>query len=250
MSESRGDKNSSMTPMSIRSVAVAFDDAYNKNANEDEQYMRNPLLTAKPVSRNVTPLPHILIATSTPSLSDQKRTSRANSYDQLDIALRENKILRSQIDQYNNTADDSDVGTRNENTYNSNLNNNINNHVSSSTSPSLATANTTNLLAASSDSNTALTALTTLLKNERSQLSEAQVQLQRSEIDLALARQECEHSEKTILTLQCDINALREELRRTDTLHGQIQEQLRSTTKKAFSEKDNETISSGLVPFN
>jgi hypothetical protein len=76
------------------------------------------------------------------------------------------------------------------------------------------------------------------------------VQLQRSEIDLALARQECEHSEKTILTLQGDINALREELRRTDSLHGQRQEQLRSTTKKAFSEKDNETMSSGLVLLN
>ena len=205
-------------------------------------------MTAKSVSRTVTPLPHILIATSTPSLSDQKRTSRANSYDRLDIALRENKILRSQIDQYNNTAEDSDVGTRNENTYNTTIS--ITTSAVPPVSPSLETANTTNLLAASSDSNTALTALTTLLKNERSQLSEAQVQLQRSEIDLALARQECEHSEKTILTLQGDINALREELRRTDTLHGQLQEQLRSTTKKAFSEKDNETMSSGLVLFN
>ena len=256
MSGSPGDKNSTLTPMSIRSVAVAFDDAYNNNRNDEEQYMRNPLLTAKAVSNNNTPQPHILVSTTcTPLQSNKLRTSRANSYDRLDIALRENKILRSQIDQYNNTADDSDIGTRNETPFNSihnnknNNNNNSNIQPSSSTSPSLETANTSNMLTANADSNTALTALAALLKDERSQLSEAQTQLQRSQIDLALARQECEHNAKTIVTLQGDISALRDELRRTDTLHGQLVEQLKSTTKSAVSTCNEEVIRTGSKKY-
>ena len=188
---SKEEKESNLTPMSSRSAPIMFEEQYSGGGINEEQYMRNPLL--KKSTKLVNPwtsgeknidsqrLGHRAVkslptnANFLKPLASQEPLATQegiNIAELLELALRENRSLQKQLEEAKTV---------------------------SSNSSSLVTANTTK------DESSAIYAMNemlTMLKSERSE------ELRQAQLDLAIARQDCERSARTIEQLQNEISSL------------------------------------------